>query len=445
MIVTMLAVLTFAQQPADTASHRPPASAGRPCIMIIDSLPRVRQVVTAIDTNVYVGGGVLSHCKDSGTTFRSDSGAYYGGLGRWDMVGRAHIADTSLTLDANLIVYYLKQERLDAHNNVVAVNRENHSVLRGPNLTYYRAVQGIRDTAETYATQRPAIEYHGTAADTGEPYVIVADRVRFKGNDRMWGGGQVTIDRSDLAARGDSLSLNQTTGLGLLLGHPRVTGKGAESYTLVGTRIELGFTNHEITLMKALGQGKASGTAWTLTADTIHLHLADRKLEQALAWGDSSRAHAVSSTNTITADSLALDTPGQILTEVRSYRRALSTSKRDSTAADSSNDWISGDTLVAHWIQAPDSTGKVKPVLKSIISRGSAHAFTHTYNTNPDSAAVPPSLDYTLADEITILLKQAKVETVVAAGHVSGAHFDPVKEKSDSTKADSTKKAPAGP
>src|SRR5256886_10168832 len=49
-----------------------------------------------------------------------------------------------------------------------------------------------------------SIEYRDRP-DSGEPYVIVADRVRFKGNDRMWGAGQVTIDRSDFAARGDSI------------------------------------------------------------------------------------------------------------------------------------------------------------------------------------------------------------------------------------------------
>src|SRR5438876_8107675 len=39
-----------------------------------------------------------------------------------------------------------------SHNRVVAVNRSTGSVLRGPNLTYYRAVKGVRDTLEMYAT-----------------------------------------------------------------------------------------------------------------------------------------------------------------------------------------------------------------------------------------------------------------------------------------------------
>jgi hypothetical protein len=272
----------------------------------------------------------------------------------------------------------------------------------------------------------------------------VADRVRFKGNDRMWGGGRVTIDRSDLAARGDSMSLDQTSGLGVLVGSPSVTGKGENSYTLVGTRIELGLNNREVNLVKALGKGKATGSDWTLTADTIHLHVNNRKLQQAFAWGDSSRAHAVSTTNTITSDSLAMDIPDQVLTEARAYRKALSTSKRDSVAAESTRDWIAGDTLTAHWRQQPDSTGTPRTVLHRVISIGKARAYTHLYPSKTDTTAksTEPSINYSRGDTIIVVMKAAKIDTVLVMGHMDGIQADPLPpQKPDSTKqhADSTK------
>ncbi|HYK12214.1 MAG TPA: hypothetical protein VEV39_15545 [Gemmatimonadales bacterium] len=457
MIVATLALLTL-QQPAAPRD----TSAGRPCFLVLDSLPRVHQIASGADTNVYMAGGVVAHCSGSGTTLRSDSAAYYGGVKRWDMVGRAHVVDVTLTLDANQIIYYLRQGRLDAHNSVVAVNRENHSTLRGPNLTYYRVLQGVRDTTESYATQRPTIDYRGAgASDTSEPYVIVADRFRSKGNDRMWWGGAVTVDRSDVSAHGDSMSMDQTAGLGLLLGHPSVTGKGTQSYTLTGKRIEMGLSGHEMNAVRALGNAQAAGTDWTLTADTINMKLADRKLQQAFAWGprDSVHARAVSSTTTMVGDSLALDTPNQILTEARSYRHARSTSKRDSTAADSTADWMSGDMLQAHWIQAPDSTGKQRATLHQVVARGTGRAFTHSYSAQPDSTrpkllikrdsvktdTVPdtrPSLNYTTADTITVDMAKGRVSQVTARGHINGFNLDPVAVK-DTTKADSVaKKAP---
>ena len=270
------------------------------------------------------------------------------------------------------------------------------------------------------------------------------------------------MDRSDLAARGDSMSMDQTAGRGLLVGHPSVTGKGSQTYTLTGTLIEMGFTQREMTAMKALGNGKAAGTDWTLTADTIHLALAERKLQRAFAWGpkDSIHARAISSTTTLTGDSLALDTPNQMLSEARSYRHAHSTSKRDSTTADSLADWIDGDTLLAHWIQAPDTTGKQRATLNRVVARGSGKAFTHSYPAKPDttrprpirpvhpigpdslkadSADNRPSIDYTKADVIVIDMDRGKIQQVSAAGHVNGTHLDPVAAK------DTTKTKPAKP
>src|SRR5881398_4113262 len=320
-MMAMALLATFAQQPAAATD----TTRGRPCVVQIDSIGHNYQEATVRpgEKNYFAGGGVLARCQGTGSVLSADSVALFAGVGRFDMVGQrnpVHIRDTAITLDATTAAYFLRQERLEAHKNVVAVNRNSGSVLRGPNLTYYRALKGVRDTLEMYATGRPTIDYRGSA-DSAEPYVIVADRVRFKGNDRMWGGGAVTIDRSDFAARGDSMQLDQVVGFGLLVGKPRVEGKGTESYTLTGTRIELGLRGHDIRLVKALGDGVATGADWRLTADTIHLHVDRKKLQRAFAWGpkDSLRARAVSSNTTMRGDSLALDVPDQVLTEVRAF------------------------------------------------------------------------------------------------------------------------------
>ena len=65
--------------------------------------------------------------------------------------------------------------------------------------------------------------------------------MRFKGNDRIWAGGKVTIDRSDFAARSDSMRLD--TGQGsdgtLIGGEPILRGLGTDSFSLRGQRIDL--------------------------------------------------------------------------------------------------------------------------------------------------------------------------------------------------------------
>ena len=421
MMATVLLV-AFVQQPPSP----PDTTHGRPCKVVIDSVGRQAQQVEvrAGETNVFAGGGVLAHCDGTGTTLSADSVAWFAGIRRFDMIGQrniVHIRDTTLTLDATTAAYYLSQERLEAHKNVVAVNRNTGSVLRGPNLTYYRAVPGIRDTLEMYSTGRPTIDYH-TTADSGEPYVIVADRVRLKGNDRMWGGGRVTIDRSDFAAQGDSMQLDQPAGFGVLIGKPAVEGKGARAYKLTGTRIELGLAGREVKRVKALGNGVATGSDWRLTADTIHLHLDRSKLQRAFAWGpkDSVRARAVSTTNTIRSDSLALDLPDEVLTEARAFGHAFSTSKKDSTK-NADVDWITGDSLTARWTQVPDSTGTPKTKLHELVSRNNARALTHIQSEH-DTAG--PSINYSRGTIIRIVLKRDKVDTVTVTGHADGVQLE---------------------
>src|SRR5207248_1560951 len=167
MMATVLLVALIQQpaSPADTA-------AGRPCKMIIDSVGRQAQQVEVRrgETNVFAGGGVLAHCEGTSSTLASDSVAWFAGVKRFDMLGQknpVHIRDTAMTLDATTAAYFMGQERLEAHKNVIAVNRKT-------GMTFLCASRGVRDTLEMYASGRPTIDYRATAdSGGGEPYIIM--------------------------------------------------------------------------------------------------------------------------------------------------------------------------------------------------------------------------------------------------------------------------------
>jgi hypothetical protein len=252
------------------------------------------------------------------------------------------------------------------------------------------------------------------------------------------------------------MQLDQGTGFAVLVGKPRVEGKSARPYTLTGTRIELGLQGRDIRLVKALGDGVATGADWRLTADTIHLHVDRKKLQQAFAWGpkDSVRARAVSTLNTIQADSLALDLPDEVLTEARAFGHAYSTSKkespkRDSTATPEVN-WIAGDSLTARWAQVADSTGTPRTMLHRLIARGSARSFTHLASEHDSTGS---SLNYSRGKVIDVVLKGDKVDRVTVTGQADGVQLEPRPPappdttkpgatKPGATKPDTTKKKP---
>ena len=397
------------------------------CVFQITNVDRQGAVVeTPQGTNYFSGGNVRLSCRGLQVTMQSDSVASYGG-NVVHFIGNVKYRDSTLTMDADRGTYYKRGEKWEARGRVVTKNLRTGSTLTGPALDYFRVVKGVRDTLEMYSTGRPRIEYAtATPAPGGkpaEPYLIVADRVRLKGSDRLWAGGKVTIDRSDFSARGDSLRLD--TGKGsdgtLVGGNPVMRGLGRDSFNLTGRRLDMRLNQRELTYVTAKSNGHAISKEWDLVADTIGLDIKNRHLEQTLAWGDSVRPYANSPSYAMRADSLALDTPGQQLKEVRGFGRAwlggtidLRTKQRD---------WMRGDTVVAQFIQR-DSAGTRRAALNRIVARKGAQSF----HLDP-SPRFPerPSINYARGDVIIMTMKhgvRTGVDRVDVRGQVEGVQLE---------------------
>jgi hypothetical protein len=407
------------------------------CTLQIDNVDRQGIAVeTPAGTNYFAGGNVRLSCRGTKITMRSDSVASYAG-NTVQFIGHVQYRDTTLTMDTDAGTYFRAAERWEARGNVKTLNLKTGSTLAGPSLDYYRAVKGVRDTTEMYAVSRPRIEYFArdsadsaaapadSARRSREPYVIVADRVRIKGDDRIWAGGKVTVDRSDFAARGDSLRLDTgPANDGTLLGErPTLHGLGADSFDLSGRRLDFRLKDRELEHVIARGDGKAVNQDWTLVADTIAHDLAKRKLEHTEAWGDSLRPHATSTKYEIKADSMALDSPQQHMREARAFGKAWLGGQVDSVARE--RDWLAGDTLIATF-EPHDSAGETKSLLSRLQARGAARS----YHLDPDEkkAGGRPSINYARGDEIVVTMKadgSEKVDLVQVRGNADGVHLAP--------------------
>ena len=414
----------------------PVAAQSSRCVFQIDNVDRQGSVVeTPQGTNYFAGGNVRLSCRGTRITMQSDSVAAYGGnVVRF--IGHVRYRDSTVTMDADNGVYYKAGEKWEARGRVKTENLVTGSTLAGPALDYYRTVKGVRDTVEMFATGRPQIRYvtWDSVGRPGEPYLIVGDRVRFKGDDRIFAGGKVTIDRSDFAARSDSLRLD--TGAGsdgtLVGGSPVLRGLGPDSFSVAGNRIDLTLERRELSFLVAKGNGHAVSREWDLVADTIALDVNQRKLEQTLAWGDKVRPTATSPSYVLKADSLALDTPGQRLQEVRGFGRAWLGGTVYQATRD--RDWMRGDTIVAQFASA-DSAGKSRARLSRIEARRGAQS----YHIDPNSRSPSrPSINYARGDAITVTMQpgdSAKVERVDVRGKVDGVQLEAA---ADSTPPDTT-------
>jgi hypothetical protein len=478
---------------AAPALAQQPAPAQTTCNVQIDSSHGQSHYVKA-PTGAYetfAGGGMWSHCLNQPTTtMYSDSLAWYPERDLLYLLGHVHFQDTSSVLDANRVTYYLRQERLYAEGRVYTKNLHSGSDLRGPNLDYYRASPPLRDTLELFATGRPTIHFHSTRRDTTPPaaptdteaFVVVADRTHMRGNDQMWGGGNVTVDRSDVAARGDSAQLDLARNVGAMVGGtPVVNGKGKDAYHLTGKDIRFALTDtHEIRQVVSRGDALARGPDWRLTADTLDMTLDSGKVQRAQAWGKTRRPNALSGVNTIVADSLDIHMPAQIVRLVWAYGHARTTS-RDTTVRDTTGrstavrdttgrtasvrdttghgattrdttarvapplfrpdeDWLTGDTLRADFAVVTDSAGAKKSQLDHLTSFGSAHALYHVDNS--DHPGQPKGINYSRGRRIDIAMKASKVSTVDVVGKVDGIYLEPLPPpKPDSAAADSLRRA----
>ena len=430
---TILALaLCLAAAPA-LAQQQP---AGSTCNVQIDSSRRSNFRLNGQVYDTWAGGGVWAHCAEQPTKMYSDSVAYFPEQDLLYLIGRVHFRDSVSLLDADRVTYYLSQERLYAEGNVFTKNLHTGSDLRGPNLDYYRVSPPLRDTALILANQRPTIHFHSAsranAADT-EPFVVVADRVRMLGDDRMWGGGHLTIDRSDLAAAGDSGQLDLTRNVGSLLGAPQVDGKGDDAYHLKGKRIDFALTpSHEIHHAVSKDSADARGPDWHLTADTLDMTLDSGKVQLAEAWGKHRRPDAVSGLHTIIADSLDIHMPDQLVRLVWAYGNARSVT-RDSTGPN--EDWLTGDTLRADFAVVHDSTGRrPKSDLQHVTAFGSARALYHV-DASDTTVKNRKGINYSRGKRIDIAMVASKVQSVDVVGQTDGVYLEPVPPQRDTSHA----------
>lgn len=380
----------------------------------------------------YLSRGVIAHCIGQGNTLTADSAEHYESEGRLFLIGHVHYTEPRATVDSRTMTYYQGDNHLHAEGDVVAV-QSNGSTLRGPTVDYYRSTPQ-RPLARMFAPGRPTVTLiqkdtsgRGKPPDTAH---VVANTITMEGDSLVYASGRVEITRPDLLATGDSAFMDSGRDFARLMREPSVVGKGTRTFTLTGGVIDVYSKDKQVDRVVATPKGHALSKDLELVADSIDLRMLANQLQRAIAWGPS-RAHAVSPDREIIADSIDAIMPGQRIREVRALRKAYAESNPDSGVVTTQRDWMSGDTIVAHFDSLVTTDTASKPRIREIIAEGNARSFYQMKNSK--GPRTEPTVNYVVGRIIDIVFENAKVATVTVTDKATGVLIEPAEASASTT------------
>ena len=419
-----------------------PAPSG-PCALDLsfDRLPLAVKLPSG-QRNIYVGGNVVARCPAQRLVLKSDSLEYYGDEGRAYFIGRVDYSEPRLTLKSDFLTYFQREERILAASNVDA-QLPSGSNLRGPQLEFWRSIPRVREQHAT-AVGRPTISIvqRDSAGRPQPPVTVTGNNIWMVGDSVVASSGQVVVIRPELTASGDSLYLDAGTGLLRLMRNPRVLGSRGRPYTMVGQTIDVLTRQRKLERILAKSKAEATSQDLNLKSDTIDLRIVNDSLSRAIAWGKS-RAHAVSASQSIIADSTDVLMPGQRLREMHAVGGAVAEGAPDSTRFHTTErDRLTGDTIVAHFDTAAslmrDSTSK--PKIRLLVSSGHATSLQHL--PPRDTTLRTPAVVYVVGRAIDVAFDSGAVQRVTVRDDSlsTGLYLEPENPAS----ARRTPGAPAG-
>ena len=372
----------------------------------------------------YLGRGIVAHCIGQGNTLTADSAEQYESEGRLYLVGNVHYTEPRATVTSRTMTYYQGDDHLHAEGDVVAV-QSNGSTLRGPTADYYRSTPQ-RPLTRMFAPGRPTVTLvqkdtsgRGRPPDTAH---VVANTITMEGDTLVYASGRVEITRPDLLATGDSAFMDSGRDFARLMRQPSVQGKGTRAFTLTGGVIDVYSRNRQVERVVATPKGHALSKDLELVADSIDLRIQGNQLQRAFAWGVG-RAHSISPDREIIADSIDAIMPGQRIREVRALRNAYAESNPDSGVVSTQRDWMSGDTLVAHFDSLVAADTASKPRIREIVAEGNARSFYQMKNSK--GPQTEPTVNYVRGRIIDIIFENAKVATVTVTDKATGVLIEP--------------------
>lgn len=262
-------------------------------------------------------------CSD-GALVRASSGVVDQAARIATLTGNVYFEDQARTLTSDRAVYEINLGRLHATGNVVFLDRTEGTTLRGPELEYFRVMEG-RPEALVNAPGRPHLTLRrrqgpdAPPSDSAAPPLEVdADHMTIVGKDNLTATGNVIIEDPEMRALADEAEHRGTAETLELRGSAQIH---SQDYSLEGSTIFARMPGNSLEEVNARGAARLVGKDLTVTAPELDLRFEDDLLQRSVARRDSAlapgqRAVATSPTFRLEADSIDASLPGQRLRTV---------------------------------------------------------------------------------------------------------------------------------
>lgn len=380
--------------------------------------------------NIFTGGHVVARCPAQGLVLRSDSLESYGDEGRIVFIGHASYSEPRLSLTAETLTYFQRDERLLAVQNVDA-RLPSGSRLKGPQLEFLRAIPRVRPQQFATATGRPTVSLvEKDAQGRPQPPVnVTAATIYLQGDSIVSAVGNVVVVRPELTATGDSLFVDAGAGLLRIMRSPKITGTKGRPFTLVGETIDLLSRRRKLERVLARNAAEAHSEDLDLRSDTIDLRVSDDLLQRAIAWGKG-RARALSPSQSVLADSIDVLLPSQRIRTLYAVRAATAEGAPDTTKfRTTERDRLTGDTIIARFDSVPAKDTAAKPRIRQLVAIGTRTSLATSLQHLPpqDSTLCRPAVSYVRGRRITVSFDSATVSKVDVANQdlASSLYLEP--------------------
>jgi lipopolysaccharide export system protein LptA len=422
---------------------------------------------------LYVTGPFLIRCA-GGEELRALQGVVNEWTREINLTGNVFFQDPTQTLTSQQATYWASIGRLYATGDVVFVNRQEGSTIRGPELEYYRPIEG-RPEAQVNAGQRPTLVLQPRDRPGADPLNIVADRVAIFGENNLSAYGNVVIRRPDLHATGEEAQYDAATEGLELRQNARIQ---SERFDLTGQVVQARLPGGELEHVHARTDAELVGDELRVQAPDLQLFFTGELLQRAVARvpqdaaGErDGRAIATARAFRLEGDSIEAITPDQRVDQVIAIGRARgesldaaqaapapdaeteraeeereqpviavapdATTPADTTALPAElaglidRDWIVGDTILG-FFEPGDTTGAAADtgaVLRRIVARGMAQALYRVQQ--EDSQAQPAGderrgVNFLAGELIELNFEDGELQVAEVTGLRRGVYLDPL-------------------